>query len=364
MKIKEIVRYLESLAPLSYQEDYDNAGLIAGDPEGEFNAALLCLDLTEPVMDEAIKKGCNLIISHHPLIFHAIKKLSPGRPETNILIKALTARIALYAIHTNLDNVLEGLNAFAMRALGIFEYQVLRAFSGKLSKLAVFTPLTHANKVRDALFDAGAGHIGDYNRCSFNIQGTGTFQPLGAAKPFVGELNRLHQGPEIRIEVVFQNHQKNEILQALLTNHPYEEVAYDIYPLSNSFSRAGSGLIGRMENPVTESAFLDHAKNTFQIPMLRHSALPNRPIQKVALCTGSGSFLIPDAIHAGADIFLTADLKYHDFFLPSASILLADIGHYESEKGVKEWLYHTLIEKFPTFAFLISEINTNPVHYF
>lgn len=364
MKIKEIIRHLESVAPLSYQEDYDNAGLIAGDPEWGFHAALLCLDLTEPVMDEAITKGCNLIISHHPFIFQAIKKLPPGRPETNILTKALTAQVAIYAIHTNLDNLLEGLNASAMKALGIFEYQVLKPFSGQLSKLATFTPLSHAGKVRDALFEAGAGHIGNYDQCSFNVQGTGTFRPLGEAKPYVGKLNHLHQEPEIRIEAVFKNHQKTEILQALLSNHPYEEVAYDIYPLSNAFSHAGAGLIGRTETPVTESTFLGHVKDTFQIPMLRHSELRNKPIQKVALCTGSGNFLIPDAIRAGADIFLTADLKYHDFFLPCNSILLADIGHYESEKGVKEWLYYTLNEKFPTFAFLISEINTNPVHYF
>ncbi len=363
MKVKEIIVYLESLAPLAYQEDYDNAGLITGDPEGECTSALLCLDLTELVMDEAIKKGCNLIISHHPIIFHAIKKLTPGEPETNILVKAITARIAIYAIHTNLDNVLEGLNAFAMKALGIFEYQVLRPFTDRLSKLAVFTPLAHAGKVRDALFQAGAGHIGNYEQCSFNLQGMGTFYPLATAKPYVGEVNLPHQEPEIRIEVVFQNHRKNEILQALLKNHPYEEVAYDLYPLSNSFAQAGPGLIGKIENPIHETGFLHHIKKTFRLSTLRHSTLRDKPIQKVALCTGSGSFLIPDAIRAGADIFLTADLKYHDFFLPGSSLVIADIGHYESEKGVKEWLYAKLIEKFPTFAFLISEINTNPVHY-
>ncbi|MCK9424110.1 MAG: Nif3-like dinuclear metal center hexameric protein [Bacteroidales bacterium] len=364
MKIKDVIEYLESVAPLSYQEDYDNAGLITGDPDWELKRTLLCLDLTEAVMAEAVIKGCNLIISHHPFIFKGIKKLTPGTPETNILTKSITTHTAIYAIHTNLDNSLEGLNAFVMKALGISEYRVLRPFTGKLSKLVTFCPVDHAENVRNALFQAGAGHIGNYDQCSFNLQGTGTFRAYGKASPFVGEKNRIHQEPEIRIEVIFQNYLENEIISSLLKSHPYEEVAYDLYPLANSYTKAGAGLIGELAHPMKESGFLDLVKERLQIPYLRHSKLRGSPVRKVALCTGSGSFLIPDASKAGAHIFLTGDLKYHDFFLSSDQLVLADIGHYESEKGVKEWLFAVLIEKFPNFACLISEIDTNPVYYY
>lgn len=364
MKIKDVIEYLELVAPLSYQEDYDNAGLITGDPDWELKRTLLCLDLTEAVMDEAVMKGCNLIISHHPFIFQGIKKLTPGTPETNILIKSMITSTAIYAIHTNLDNSLEGLNAFVMNALGISEYCILRPFTGRLCKLVTFCPVDHAEKVRNAMFQAGAGHIGNYDQCSFNLQGTGTFRPYGKAAPFVGEKNRIHQETEIRIEVIFQNYLKNEILSSLLKSHPYEEVAYDLYPLANAYAKAGAGLIGELDQPMKESGFMDLVKEVLQIPFLRHSKLRELPVQKVALCTGSGGFLIPDACKAGAHIFLTGDLKYHDFFLSTNHLVLADIGHYESEKGVKEWLFATLNEKFPTFAFLVSEINTNPVYYY
>ncbi|MEI7982514.1 MAG: Nif3-like dinuclear metal center hexameric protein, partial [Bacteroidota bacterium] len=234
MKIKDVIEFLESVAPLSYQEDYDNAGLITGDSDWDLQGTLLCLDLTEAVMDEAVTKGCNLIISHHPFIFQGIKKLKPGRPETKILTKSITNRVVVYAIHTNLDNSLEGLNAFVMQALGIGKYHVLKPSIGKLFKLVTFCPVSHSGMVRDALFQTGAGNIGNYDQCSFNVQGTGTFHAYGKANPFVGEKYRLHQETEIRIEVVFQDFMKNRVIAALLASHPYEEVAYDLYPLVNN----------------------------------------------------------------------------------------------------------------------------------
>ena len=364
MKISEITRHIESLAPLSFQEDYDNSGLLVGDDRWEFHKALLCLDLTEDVMAEALEKQCNLVMSHHPFIFRGIKKLTSGQPETEIISSALKNGIAVYSVHTNLDNTLHGLNACVLRKLGISKYTILSPKQGMLSKLATFCPVGHAEKVRNALFEAGAGHIGNYDCCSYNVSGEGTFRASGKANPFVGEKNRIHFEKEIRIEVIFPGYLEKRIVSALFAAHPYEEAAYDIYPLSNIFAQSGSGLIGELEKPVNNLQFLELVKKVIGIPVIRHSPFCSRSIKTVAICTGSGSFLIPEALKAGADAYLTADLKYHDFFGMKNNLILADIGHYESEQWVKEWLYAALIEKFPTFAFLISEVNTNPVQYF
>lgn len=364
MKVVEICRTLEEKAPLAYQEDYDNSGLICGDPSMVVTGALLCLDITPAVMREAIQKGCNLIISHHPFIFRPMKKFPVGAPETDILTFALKNDIAIYAIHTNLDNIRDGLNLLLLKKLGIDTCSVLSPKSGSLIKLVTFCPVAHADHVRVALFEAGAGFIGNYDQCSFNSEGTGTFRPSVKTNPFVGVHDVLHKEPEMRIEVILPLQSEKKVVEALLRTHPYEEVAYDIYPLLNDFPTVGAGVIGQLEKPMEESSFLAFLREKLSLPMIRHTSLRSKPVSKVALCTGSGSFLIGDALAAGADILITADLKYHDFFIPDGKMVLADIGHYESEHWVKEWLYAELIEKFPTFALFISEIDTNPVHYF
>jgi len=364
MNIGEIGRYLESLSPLSYQEDYDNCGLLAGDPAWQFEKALLCLDLTEEVMKEAVRQNCNLVISHHPFIFRGIKKLTPDQPETRLITMAIVNNIAIYAIHTNLDNTLHGLNALVFSKLGITDFKILDPARGKLVKLVTFCPAGFAGKVRTAMFDAGAGAIGNYDQCSFNGEGDGTFRASAKANPFVGEKNELHTEKETRIEVILPGFLETRVVQALLSVHPYEEVAYDIVPLGNANAQCGAGLIGKLDHPMSQPQFLEHIRKIFNIPVIRHTQLHTKKIETVALCTGSGSFLISRAIYSGADAYLTADLKYHEFFDAEKRLLLADIGHYESEQWVKEWLYDALIEKFPTFAFLISEVNTNPVHYF
>ncbi|MCX6269513.1 MAG: Nif3-like dinuclear metal center hexameric protein [Bacteroidetes bacterium] len=364
MKIAEIIRHLELLCPLAFQEDYDNCGLLLGDPADEFHKALLCLDLTPEVMAEAVSSQCNLVISHHPFIFRGLKKLTAGEPESEIITLAIRNNVAVYAIHTNLDNTLHGLNALVMTKIGISKYRILSPKEDMLVKLAVFCPVDHAEKVRQSLFLAGAGHIGNYDCCSYNVNGEGTFRASDRANPFIGEKNVVHVEKEIRIEVIFPGYLENRILTALHASHPYEEVAYDLYPLHNKLPQAGAGLIGNLDEPCDETRFLERLKKILHIPVVRHSPFLSKPVKSVALCTGSGSFLIQQAVRANADVFLTSDLKYHDFFGMENKLLLADIGHFESETGVKEWLHAVLIEKFPNFAFLISTVNTNPVHYF
>lgn len=364
MKLQEICQLLEERAPLAWQEDYDNSGLICGDRSMEVNGILLSLEITPEVVVEAQQKRCNLIISHHPFIFRSMKKFPSGAPETKILTAALKSDIAIYAIHTNLDNLRDGLNSLLLEKIGIEDCSILTPKRGALEKLVTFCPTSHAERVRLALFEAGAGAIGNYDQCSFNNEGTGTFRASAKANPYVGAREALHFEAEIRIEVILPMTREKAVVDALLRTHPYEEVAYDLYPLLNANPMVGAGALGMLKHPMDEEEFLRMLKEKLSLSMIRHTSFRSKPITKVALCTGSGSFLIGDALAAGADILITADLKYHDFFIPDGKMMLADVGHYESEHWVKEWLYAALIEKFPNFALFISEIVTNPVHYF
>lgn len=362
MIIKDITDFIENLAPVQLQETYDNAGLIIGDKNTEINQILVCLDVTENIVDEAIEKKCQLIISHHPLIFKGIKKINGNNSIEKIIIKAIKNNIAIYAVHTNLDNVINGVNSVLAEKLGLKNQRSLQPKKDIFRKLVFFCPVIHVDRVRKAIFEAGAGKIGNYDSCSFNTEGEGSFKAMENANPFVGEPGKLHFEKEIRIETIYPFYLESKIIEALLQSHPYEEVAYDIYKLENYFSQIGSGIIGEIDE-TDELNFLSQIKNISNCKCIRHSDLLDKKIKKVAICGGSGSFLIKDAIAAKADIFISGDIKYHDFFEAENKILIADIGHYESEQFTKDLLYTFITKKFPNFAVLISENNTNPIHY-
>jgi len=364
MKLKEIINIIENYAPPALQESYDNAGLIAGDKESIATGVLICLDVTEMVVNEAIDKNCNLIISHHPVIFSGIKSITGKNEVERIIIKAIKNDLAIYSAHTNLDNVIDGVNGMIAKKLGLSNLEILSPKKEVLRKLVTFCPAEHAGKVRDAIFKAGAGNIGNYDCCSFNMQGEGSFRGLEGSEPFVGKVGEVNFEEEVRIETVFPAFIERSVLQAMLKAHPYEEVAYDIYPLKNSMDHVGAGLIGSVESKVEEIVFLEKIKSIFEIPCIRHTEFTRKVIKKVAICGGSGSFLIRDAISKGAQVFITGDIKYHDFFLADGKLLLADVGHYESEQFTKELLYSILIKKIPNFAIFISEVRTNPINYF
>jgi dinuclear metal center YbgI/SA1388 family protein len=364
MTINDIVKSLELLAPLSLQESYDNAGLLVGNRNQICSGALITLDITEVIIDEAITKNTNLIISHHPLIFSGLKKITLDTATERIVMKAIKNDIAIYAIHTNLDNSIEGVNAMICSKLNLVDCKILDAGKKQLRKLVTFCPTAHTEKVREALFLAGAGHIGNYDSCSFNTEGIGTFKALAGANPFVGNIDQQHHEEETRIETIFPYYREKQVLNALFSTHPYEEVAYDIYSLENNNPNTGAGMIGKLPQPISEIEFLKQLKETFFTGCIKHSHLTGKKIEKVAVCGGSGSFLSTKALHAGADVFVTGDIKYHDFFMPEGRILLADIGHYESEQYTKELLLNHITKIFPTFAVLISENNTNSIHYF
>jgi dinuclear metal center YbgI/SA1388 family protein len=364
MKISDITNYLESLAPLSSQESYDNSGLLTGSKNDEVTNALLVLDCTEAVVDEAIRRECNLIIAHHPIIFKGLKKLTGRNYVERTIIKAIQNNIAIYAMHTNLDNFKYGVNKKIGDLLGISNPKILQPAENTLTKLTVFVPIDHAEKVLNALFDAGAGKIGNYSDCSYSSNGNGTFKAGELASPFVGETGVRHSEPETKIEVLISNHRVNQIVSAMITAHPYEEVAYDLIPLSNSNIHEGAGMIGDLTVPLSETEFLQKIKSTFKCEMIRHTNLSGKLIQRVAWCGGSGSFLLSKAIGAKADIFITGDFKYHEFFDTENQIVIADIGHFESEQFTIDLLGELLQEKFPKFAPSIGETNTNPIKYF
>ncbi len=363
MQLKEIIRSIEAIAPLPLQESYDNSGLLFGQPDTIINGALITLDVTEPIIDEAISLGYNLIIAHHPLIFKPLKKINGNNEVEKCLIKAIQNNIALYAAHTNLDNTVNGVNAILCQKLGIQNLAILSPIQGNLIKLVVFVPESYAEKVRTAMFAAGAGYIGKYDSCSFNVSGNGTFRALEGANPFVGKSGEIHKEAEIRIETILPAWLESGILSAVKQVHPYEEIAWDSYPLNNSMANAGSGMTGYFTKPVSESSLIQLLKEKLNTPSIRCSPFTGREINKLAVCGGSGNFLIQDAIRSGADAFVTGELKYHDYFLAEGRILLIEAGHYETEQFTKELLYQIVKEKFPTFALQISKISTNPVNY-
>ena len=364
MKIKEIVDALERFAPLPLQDGFDNAGLQVGLTEVEAAGALLCLDVTEEVIDDAIKQGCNLIVSHHPLIFHALKHITGDSYIQRCVMKAVKHDIAIYSAHTNLDNAPGGVNDMMAQKLGLKIISRLQPKDSSLLKVVTFVPSDYADKVRKALFDVGCGHIGNYDSCSYNLKGEGSFRALEGTHPFCGNQGELHHESEVRIETIVPVYLKNKVIRALLESHPYEEPAYDFYPLANSWNQVGSGAIALLDKPVEDIIFFEHVKKAFKLTSLRYNVLPGKMIKTVALCGGAGSFLIPEAVRSGADLFLTGEIKYHEFFGYEKDIILMEIGHYESEQYTSEIFRRIIKELNPALKTIITNVNTNPIKYF
>ncbi|MFZ4105560.1 Nif3-like dinuclear metal center hexameric protein [Flavobacterium sp.] len=363
MKIKEIITVLEEMAPLAYAEDFDNVGLLLGNQDDKATGVLICHDALESVIEEAIAKNCNFVICFHPIIFSGIKKITGKNYVERSVLKAIKNDIAIYAVHTALDNHKSGVNKIFCDALGLINTKILIPKLNFIQKLVTYTIPENAEQVRNALFDAGAGKIGNYDNCSFTSKGVGTYKGNEDSNPEIGERFEFVEAQEIKIEVTFEKHLQSKILKALFKNHIYEEVAYQIYDLQNSHQNIGLGMVGELENPISEVEFFLLVKTKMQCGGIRHSSLLGKSIKKVAVLGGSGSFAIKNAIQAEADVFLTADLKYHNFYEAENQIVLADIGHFESERYTKNYIVDYLKEKITNFAFVLSEENTNPVKY-
>lgn len=364
MQIASIISFLETVAHPSLQEGYDNTGLVTGNAAWECTGIICSLDATENVVDEAIARGCNLIVAHHPIIFSGLKKINGKNYVERTVIRAIKNDIAIYAIHTNLDNVLHGVSGKMAAMLGLQNTTIMAAKENTLKKLFTFVPADKAAQVRQAIFDAGGGTISKYSECSFNTEGTGTFKAGEGTNAYVGNTGEHHTEKEIKIEIVFAAYLQAEIIRAMKSAHPYEEVAYDIIDIKNPHPQTGAGVLGELAAPMEQNNFLQHVSGVFGLQVIRHTAVTNKLIKKVAVCGGAGSFLIFKALQAGADAYITADMKYHEFFDAEGRMLVADIGHYESEQFTINLLQELIVQKFPTFAVLKTEVETNPVKYF
>ena len=363
MKIKDITTCIEEIAPLNYAEDFDNVGLLIGNYTTEITGVLVTLDTLETTIDEAIEKDCNLIVSFHPIIFSGLKKLNGKNYVERVVLKAIKNNIAIYAMHTALDNSFKGVNAKICEVLGIINTKVLIPQKNTLKKLITYVPTDNVNKVRQAIFKAGAGNIGNYDQCSYNAEGYGTYRGNENANPTLGKKGIIHTEKEVLVSVIFEKHKQANIIQALLQAHPYEEVAYDIISLDNINKDIGIGMVGNLKEPIHEIEFLKFVKKTMNTGCVRHSKLLGKPIKKVAVLGGSGSFAIKSAISAKADVYITSDIKYHEFYKAENKLIIADIGHYESEQYTKHLLVDILTKKFPNFAVVLSQRKTNPIYY-
>ena len=362
--LRDLTHFMEQWAPLAYQESYDNSGLLVGNSNTDITGVLVTLDVTEPVIDEALAAGCNVVVAHHPLIFKGLKRLTGKNYVERTVIKAIKNDVAIYAAHTNLDSVWGGVNFRIAQQLGLQNVQILAPKTQVLTKLVTFVPVADTQRVLDALHSAGAGQIGNYSRASFRVAGTGAYQAGAGANPVLGQIGEYHRELEDRIEVIFSVHDQSRILAALFAAHPYEEVAYDLVPLANAHQEVGAGAVGDLPDAMPETEFLAHLKRSMAVSLIRHTPLLHRPVRRVAVCGGVGSFLLNDAIRAGADVFVTADYKYHEFFDADGRLVIADINHYESEQFTRHLIRERLSEKFSTFAVILSETVTNPVHIF
>ena len=363
ISVKEICSCIEEFAPLSWQESWDNCGLLVGNPQQSVNRALVTVDVNEAVVAEAVDVQAQIILCHHPLMLSGIKRLTGSDDAQRAIALAIKNDIAIYAAHTNMDSAPGGISHRMADKLGLTGRQVLSPQSTVLQKLVTFIPVSHFERVRQTIFDAGAGHTGNYDLCGYSVEGSGTFRALEAATPFVGVHGKMYAEPEMRFETIFPTHLKQQIVTALLNSHPYEEPVFDIYALQNTDMRVGLGLVGMLPAPVGEMDFLNMLKKIFSPPVVRHTILKGRNIQKVALCGGSGSSLLPNAIRNKADAYVAADFKYHQFAEVKHDILVADVGHYESEHFAKEIFHELLMKKFPNFAVSFSKIITNPINY-
>jgi len=363
MQIKDVINILEELAPLAYAESFDNTGLLTGDQNAELTGILITHDTLEEVIDEAVAQNLNMIVSFHPIIFSGMKSITGKNYVERTVIKAIKNDIAIYAIHTALDNQYFGVSGILADKLGLQNQRVLIPQAKTLRQLVTYAPVAQAEEVRQALFNAGAGNIGNYEECSFNVEGTGTFKPKENARPFIGEIGKRQYEKEERISVIFPKHLQSRILQSLLEVHPYEEVAYEIMELLNDNREIGLGIVGELLKPVPELKFLQALKDQLFLECIRYSPLRNKPIQKVAILGGSGSFSIGAARVSGADVLITADIKYHEFYQSENQMIIADVGHFESESLTKSFLFEQLTEKIRNFAVVLSKINTNPVNY-
>ncbi|MBP5687674.1 MAG: Nif3-like dinuclear metal center hexameric protein [Muribaculaceae bacterium] len=362
MKVKEITDAIEAVAPLYLQESWDNSGMQVGDQDSEVTGVVLCTDVREEIVDEAIERGANMIISHHPLLFRGLKKIVGRSYQERIVAKAIKNDITIYCAHTNMDSAVGGVNFKMAEKLGMTGVRVLDPQQGTQRKIVVFVPTEAVAMVEKAMCDAGAGRLGNYDNCTYSMNGEGHYRALDGAEPWAGKVGEKHSEPEVRLEVLVHKALCGRVVAAMIKAHPYEEPAFDIIALENGDKYAGLGVIGDVE-PQDARGFLEKVKNAFEVEAVRYSGNLDRQVRRVAMCGGAGADFIGLAMSQGADVYITGDMKYHEFQGNEERIILADIGHYESEHYTKEIFYDIISKKNPNFAVDFAKSEKNQVKY-
>ena len=365
LKVREIIRLLEEWAPPILQESYDNSGLIVGDRDAVIEKVLVSLDCTEDVVAEAEAEGAGMIISHHPIVFKGLKSFTGSTYVEKTVMRAIKSGIAIYAIHTNLDNVYSGVNYELATALGCEKssLKILKPKPELLAAITVFCPEDKAEEVKEAMHRAGAGEVGDYDMCSFSVEGEGAFRPLEGSNPMVGNHGEVEKVGEQRIEMLCERWKTGNVIAAAKNAHPYDEMVNFVTFLSNKNGKIGSGMTGKLPNPISWEEFLDSTKIALNVQHIKHTKPISKTVQHIAVCGGSGSFLLRDAISKRADVFITSDFKYHEFFDAEDKIMIADVGHFESEWRTSTIIANRIREKFTNFAVRLASANTNPVQF-
>ena len=364
MKIKEVIQFLEQKFPLHWQEDFDNCGVQCGDKERELTGIVVCFDMSEAVIDEALAQGSNMVISHHPIIYkHGLKKIEPTNRVGKIIYKALENKILLYSMHTNIDSGKAGGNVLFAKKLELQNLSVLVPKENQFCKLVVFVPAENSALLKEAMFKIGCGNIGNYSHCSYSCEGIGSFKPLTGVNPHIGKHNRLERVDEERIEMIFPKNIKRQVIETLYGHHPYEEPAFDIITLENQNREVGLGRIGLLPTSMLAKDFILYIKEKLNLDFVKFSGNRDAEIKKVAVCGGGGASFISEALTAGVNAYITGDLKYHDFFIPENKMLLIDIGHFEGEHFIREIITSLLQENFNTFATHFTEVEIPVIHH-
>lgn len=369
MIVKELIKYLEDWAPPGAAWEKDNVGLLVGSGDEKIENIFLSLELTGEVLEQALKKNCNFIFTHHPLIFNPVKNLDVNKnPNSKLIYKLIKNDINLFSAHTNLDFTKDGVSFTLAKKLKLNKITFLKNEESNQFKVVVFLPETNLDEVASAMFNQGAGIIGEYNNCSFRTNGIGTFKGSANSNPFIGKKENFEKANEVRLEVLVDSWKLNKVINAMLKSHPYEEPAYDIYPLRNKNVNYGAGAIGELDNEMNVNEFLKHVEKSLLLSNFRFVNGNKRRIKKVAVCGGSGSELLNDAISKNADVFITADIKYHTFHDAKNKILLIDAGHYETEvvilKIVEEKIKKLIKEKKENIKVYKYSSSTNPVKFY
>ncbi|HUN66397.1 MAG TPA: Nif3-like dinuclear metal center hexameric protein [Bacteroidota bacterium] len=367
MVLRDIDRLLEEWAPKALAWEGDNVGIQIGNPSGKIRTILLALDLTDEVVREAVRRRADLVMTHHPLLFRPPRALRTDDRTGRLALALARNNIALHALHTNLDFAPGGVSHALAKELGLDRIATLQPLTGQFQKIVVFVPLSHSDAVMEAMAGEGAGRIGNYDRCSFRTAGSGTFRPLSGARPYTGSAGVLEQVGEERIEMIVPRWKSGRVIEAMRRVHPYEEVAFDLFDLATEVTGYGAGAVGSLPRAMTLRGFLAHVRRRLGTPHLRYAGRPERPVRTVAVCGGSGGEYLPAALRAGADAFVTADLRYHTFQGCDGALALIDAGHYETEVVVLRHL-RAYLKSRPEIRtggvkVFVTAQNTNSVHY-